>query len=128
MRAVTACNFQNKLDLMHHFEVMHRFGADCSLPDIGDDLNSGLAPFSAEWKAAVQDRVDAFVVSLPLGTTPYDAEIEEKVAERLYDDEIAAAAVKSRLSEWCALESGADHGAERVLAQASTRGADPHLT
>lgn len=51
----------------------------------------------------MQERVDVFVVSLPLGTTPHDAEIEEKVAERLYDDEIAAAAVRSQLSEWCAI-------------------------
>lgn len=77
--------------------------AEGSLPDLGDDINGGLAPFSAEWKAAVQERVDAFVVSLPLGTTSDDAEIEEKIAERLYDDEIAAAAVKSRLSDWCAV-------------------------
>lgn len=74
---------------------------DAPLPDLGEDLNDSLVPFSAEWKAAVQERVDVFVVSLPLGTTPHDAEIEEKVAERLYDDEIAAAAVRSRLSEWC---------------------------
>jgi hypothetical protein len=74
--------------------------ADCCLPDLGDDINGGLTPFSTEWKAAVQKRVDAFVVSLPLSHTEQDAEIEEKIAERLYDDEIAAAAIKSRLSEW----------------------------
>jgi hypothetical protein len=76
--------------------------AECGLPDLGDDINGGLLPFSAEWKAAVQKRVDAFVVSLPLSHTQQDVEIEEKIAERLYDDEIAAAAIKSRLSEWYA--------------------------
>lgn len=50
----------------------------------------------------MQKRVDAFVVSLPLSHTEQDVEIEEKIAERLYDDEIAAAAIKSRLSEWYA--------------------------
>lgn len=59
-----------------------------------------MRPFSAEWKAAVQERVDAFVVSLPLGTAAEDAEIEEKVAVKLYDAEIGTAAVRSRLSEW----------------------------
>lgn len=70
------------------------------LPDTGDDADDGVQPFSSEWKAAVQDRVDAFVVSLPLGTTPEDAEIEEKVAVKLYDAEIGTAAVRSLLSEW----------------------------
>lgn len=54
----------------------------------------------------MQKRVDAFVVSLPLSHTQQDVEIEEKIAERLYDDEIAAAAIKSRLSEWYAQMPG----------------------
>ena len=63
---------------------------------------SGPAPFSADWKAAVQLSVDSFMLALPLGASPQDAAIEEAVARRLYDAEIGQATLQKSLCEWCA--------------------------
>ena len=65
------------------------------LPDLG-----GPAPFSADWKAAVQESVDTFMLALPLGTSAQDSAIEEAVARRLYDAEIGQATLQKSLQEW----------------------------
>ena len=68
-----------------------------SLPERPPPLS--LQPFSAAWKASVQQSVDAFILSLPLGTASPE-EIEEAIARRLYDAEIGQATAQKSLAEW----------------------------
>jgi hypothetical protein len=52
-------------------------------------------------KTQILRGVDQFVMSLPLGTAPGDAQIEEAVASRLYKTELERAELQAKLEEWC---------------------------
>lgn len=49
---------------------------------------------------SLKQDIDAFLLSLPLGTSRGDALVEEAVAERLYDAQLSRAALQLKLNEW----------------------------
>ncbi|KAL4436509.1 hypothetical protein ABPG75_003648 [Micractinium tetrahymenae] len=68
-------------------------------------------------RAGILREVDSFVMSLPLGTSPGDAEIEEAVASRLYRAELGAAEARAKLGEWSKLAMELKEVVEQQQAQ-----------
>lgn len=49
---------------------------------------------------SINEDIESFLLSLPLGTDSRSAEVEQAVASRLYESEVEKAVLKKKLAQW----------------------------
>lgn len=72
----------------------------CARPDSVAHLNDHYRETLAQVSSAIRHDVDRFLVTLPLGTSPNDAAVEEAVASKLYEALLSKAVMQHKLTEW----------------------------